>query len=912
MRLILWLSICLFALPSFAAISFVQAKANSSGNASSISTGNLTSAVSAGNLLVVFASSTATSATLNSCSDSLGNSFKIDVGPITSGTAVRAYVAHAYRISSGTDSVTCTWSANGNLAISAAEYSGELVLNDPFDVFASGTGTSTSWTCGTTAATTFNSELVVGGGGWAGSGTVTGGNGFDLRAQSATTSIGAWQEDKTITAGGTQSATATLSVSKSYACITATFKDATATPVTRGFVNALTDCGLRGDGVTDDSSALNTCISNNKGKTTWLPKTQGYASNTADYYFASPIQLRGVGTKLIGSAVGGCNTQSCATHLRFVSGIAQGVDVGLGNTCQNCSVEGLEIEGQDPYLSTDSSTGILPAASCNTTSYGTGITGTSTSDGVAVGSTFVTLRNLEIYGWGRFGVLLNGYSPSNADNVDVYNVTSYNNRGSGACSSGSDSNAGSWYQFHAYNNQIGGMEDYSFLGDVCYSCEVHSNHVDTGSTNGPNMTISSAVGVSGTVTVTTADTSSLKVGNAVVVSGTTNYNGTYFVATVSGTQFTFAKPGDIPQETSGTAKRATITQTWNLAGGIAGAGFGYRATGGAVASVWINPYAESDNPPSQFSPTRQLIIGGDMGSGFDVVGNNYPAHITMTTDGLEIHPALTVRNYVDNSTLGNNAIQLGTGFNGKAANNGLIVLTTSPTSIAVSNSVDLENFTDASSLNWWCWMGGTSSPQASGSSFTDCRQNGTIGGQTWFPNGFKLSFNGFANRRVNWNQQQATPSDTQPAGSIYWATDVSAPGYIGWVNTDGGTTWKAFGAVSDDNSGTSWTLPTVKATTSLVIGGGTAITKHLSATASLDYAAWAGGDCQDLTVAVTGAADGDSVEFGVPNALASVGGVQFTAFVSSSSTITVRGCKVTSGASSDPAAATVRVDVWKH
>lgn len=87
---------------------------------------------------------------------------------------------------------------------------------------------------------------------------------------------------------------------------------------------------------------------------------------------------------------------------------------------------------------------------------------------------------------------------------------------------------------------------------------------------------------------------------------------------------------------------------------------------------------------------------------------------------------------------------------------------------------------------------------------------------------------------------------------------------------------------------------------------------NASATASLDYAAWSGGDCQDRTITVTNAADGDVVSVGIPNALASIAGVTWSAWVSSANTVTVRGCKITSGASSDPAAATVRADVWKH
>lgn len=106
----------------------------------------------------------------------------------------------------------------------------------------------------------------------------------------------------------------------------------------------------------------------------------------------------------------------------------------------------------------------------------------------------------------------------------------------------------------------------------------------------------------------------------------------------------------------------------------------------------------------------------------------------------------------------------------------------------------------------------------------------------------------------------------------------------------------------------------IKTVGPVTINGGTTITKHLSATASLDFAAWSGGgDCQDLTITVTGAADGDTTDVGIPNALASVAGVVWShPWVSAANTVTLRGCKPSAGASADPAAATVRADVWVH
>lgn len=98
----------------------------------------------------------------------------------------------------------------------------------------------------------------------------------------------------------------------------------------------------------------------------------------------------------------------------------------------------------------------------------------------------------------------------------------------------------------------------------------------------------------------------------------------------------------------------------------------------------------------------------------------------------------------------------------------------------------------------------------------------------------------------------------------------------------------------------------------IVIGsGGTAISKHLSATASLDYGATAAQTCDALTITVTGAAVGDSVALGTPAAAYTDSNV-FWAYVSAADTVTVRRCNITGSAAADIGAATFRADVWKH
>ena len=129
-----------------------------------------------------------------------------------------------------------------------------------------------------------------------------------------------------------------------------------------------------------------------------------------------------------------------------------------------------------------------------------------------------------------------------------------------------------------------------------------------------------------------------------------------------------------------------------------------------------------------------------------------------------------------------------------------------------------------------------------------------------------------------------------------------------------GSTFAAPGAIGGGTPAAG-TFTTLTANTSLTINGGTAVTKFLSATASLDFTALAANSCEVLTVTVTGAADGDIVDLGVPNALSDVDGATerttFFGWVSAANTVSVRRCNVTGTVTADPTAATVRAGVTK-
>lgn len=112
-----------------------------------------------------------------------------------------------------------------------------------------------------------------------------------------------------------------------------------------------------------------------------------------------------------------------------------------------------------------------------------------------------------------------------------------------------------------------------------------------------------------------------------------------------------------------------------------------------------------------------------------------------------------------------------------------------------------------------------------------------------------------------------------------------------------------FNLVLGDGTGTAGLT-----TGALTIGGGTAITKHLSATATLDFANQAVAGCEELTITVTGAVVGDVAIPGVPTASNTTNGI-FSARVSAADTVSVKHCAVVSG---NPASGVFRVDVWQH
>lgn len=124
-----------------------------------------------------------------------------------------------------------------------------------------------------------------------------------------------------------------------------------------------------------------------------------------------------------------------------------------------------------------------------------------------------------------------------------------------------------------------------------------------------------------------------------------------------------------------------------------------------------------------------------------------------------------------------------------------------------------------------------------------------------------------------------------------------------------GLTLNASNAFSTNSTLTGATVKayTLLSGATLNVGGGQTLLKIYSNTAVLDFGNLAAIGCENLTMAVNGAALGDVVELGVPNA-STVANGQFSAWVDSANSITIKFCTVISG---DPASGTFRAAVFK-
>ena len=168
-----------------------------------------------GDLNVVVVGWNDTTSTVQSVSDSVGNTYSLAIGP-TSGTGLRQSIYYAANIAGGTNTVTVTFNqAAAYPDVRVLEYRGATTL----DVVAGASGNSASANSGS-ATTTSANELIFGANTVA-TGNAAAGSGFTLRI--ITTPDLDLAEDKVVTTAGSTSATATLTASGPWVMQMATF-----------------------------------------------------------------------------------------------------------------------------------------------------------------------------------------------------------------------------------------------------------------------------------------------------------------------------------------------------------------------------------------------------------------------------------------------------------------------------------------------------------------------------------------------------------------------------------------------------------------------------------------------------------------------------------------------------------------
>jgi hypothetical protein len=600
-------------------------------------------------------------------------------------------------------------------------------------------------------------------------------------------------------------------------------------------------CGAKGDGITDDGPAIQACIDANKGATIYLPKTRSFGS--VDYFVGTAacgtsgndhfaLCMNGHGQRLIGNTYGQGGSGQGVT-IRFAPGLT-GILVPNSNAisgvptrnvgCQGCSVENINLQGSEPYLPDSPITAVLPGIGDTSVSYGSS-TGTSQADGIRCAGSYCTVINVGVFNFGRHGFYFDGNSGRGnfADSSSLINGIANNNRGSGLFNRGSDSNASVVIGLKCTGNQLWCVENYSFLGSTFIGGTAHSQHVDNMKGRTSVFEIS-RLSNSGNVTrVTTTIKHNFTVGMAAVISGTTNYNGTFFVASVpASNQFTFVQTSPIATENAGRSTNATATQMWAAASGDAVGGC-VRSTGGAVTSVFVNPYCESDNSgKNMVNPATTLVIGGVIGRGWDW-GANPPNWITTDAGGLSMTPTQF------KSRLGNGKIQdasvrvggLGSSTPG-AGDNTVFEVENGNVFAAPAGSKAALYFrlTDATSGGGvWGWRCCGNTDSAGLANYAMYMEYGATTGtnnsnpKAGFPNGFWHGFVGPSTGKLWFGNVSAVANlptiFTQPIGSIAINNRVTSGGYAGWIATSAGKpgTYNAFGPVANDSTGTSWTLP---------------------------------------------------------------------------------------------------------
>jgi hypothetical protein len=393
---------------------------------------------------------------------------------------------------------------------------------------------------------------------------------------------------------------------------------------TSPYVDAYAECGVAEDGNTDDGPAINACLAAHPGKHVMLRKrgssnAGGGTPTSVDIYSSQTITMVGNAQHLDCEVPslwsGGC-------RINFDPKLT-GPGIAVPPDAVGVQISNLELNGGNCWSPTVLNTYTLP----------TRINGWG-NDGILLAGGEARLDNVISKCFKRHGISAMGdssaYDPqthkySQPDFLRLDRISVAGNRGYGMYFTGADSNAGLITFVDARSNQLGGIYDFSVLGNTWIAPGMHTNTRNPVKA-GVTQAVSSIRVTRSIATITTAGRLANglgKVGTWITITGSTDasFNGTCKVLTInaSSKQLTCHidhANGSTAGGAIGTASSTLVYaayaatddgsgsgRTWKIAGPYAG-------RGGSSTQVVINPYCESDEQTPDFG-NRTLVLGGN-------------------------------------------------------------------------------------------------------------------------------------------------------------------------------------------------------------------------------------------------------------------------------------------------------------
>lgn len=385
-------------------------------------------------------------------------------------------------------------------------------------------------------------------------------------------------------------------------------------------INVKDDPSVAGDGATDDRDAIQTIITNNPTEEIFFPRTATSAGGVS-YLLSGSLTVSSVGQVLRGEAGGYFD----GTILQFPEGVP---GIIIKPAAAGASIRDLVLLGSEAWQQVFYYEGVLPA----------GFGGTNVADGVQVGANFTRLENVFVARFGRHGFNLANSDFEGgtgvSDECTLINCSAFNCRGYGLYTQGGDANASLFMNLSVGVCQLGGIREYSFLGNTYVAPNVAECHFDNAQGSvAPLANLASISRSSNVVTLTftapyvdTPLSNVFKIGQGVTVVGVSDasFNGTFIVTNVSGAVLTYSQAGaDASVSGSGQARMAKMIETWSAAG-LHTEGSYITTDNTSNRTVWVNLYEEGGQnalgdpnlPCSRFG-SSQTVTGGMFGGYFN-------------------------------------------------------------------------------------------------------------------------------------------------------------------------------------------------------------------------------------------------------------------------------------------------------